>query len=269
VDLVGKKDNPEVQEDMWKAHMDCKRRLLTHILHYYGQDFNENVLTIGFARRAASYKRADLLFSDISRLKALASANGGLQLVFSGKAHYQDANGISIIEKILKLKESGELDGTGIKIAFIEDYDMEVGEMITSGSDVWLNNPQAPREASGTSGMKAAMSGVLNLSTRDGWWYEERSGGLGGWSIGPRIESGFKQALDEPLNNIDAEDLYNVLGHQVMPQWRRAFIDHSDAARAEWISRMIATIGHNGAYFSGSRMMQEYVEQHYSHFLAA
>jgi starch phosphorylase len=157
------------KQEVWEAHVEEKRWLVQHVNHETDVGMDVNALTIGFARRAATYKRADLLFQDLERLKSIASKIGALQVVYSGKAHPQDGGGKELIKKIFQGKE---LLKNEIKIAYLENYDLELGKMITSGVDVWLNTPQLPLEASGTSGMKAALNGVPSLSILDGWWIE-------------------------------------------------------------------------------------------------
>ena len=143
---------------------------------------DSDVFTIGFARRAATYKRADLLFSDIERLEAIATQHGGLQIVYAGKAHPQDEAGKEQIQRIFHARD---LLRDKIKIAYLTNYSMEIGKMMTAGVEVWLNTPQPPMEASGTSGMKAAVNGVPSFSVLDGWWIEGCIEGVTGWSIGP------------------------------------------------------------------------------------
>ncbi len=140
-----------------------------------------NILTVGFARRATTYKRGDLLFTDIERLKGISSGVGSFQVIYAGKAHPKDQGGKELMKRIFQAKEQLKHD---VKIAYLENYDMKLGMMITSGVDLWLNTPQPPMEASGTSGMKAALNGVPNLSVLDGWWIEGHIEGVTGWSIG-------------------------------------------------------------------------------------
>ncbi|MFQ5865682.1 MAG: alpha-glucan family phosphorylase, partial [bacterium] len=167
-------------EEIWKAHMVAKGKLLRVVEDATETKMDLNRLTIGFARRAAAYKRADLLFHDLERLAKIAK--GKVQFIFAGKAHPKDEPGKQLIQKVFNAIENlkGQVD-----IAYLENYDMNLGGVITAGVDVLLNNPQRPREASGTSGMKAAHNGVLNFSVLDGWWIEGCIEGVTGWAIGP------------------------------------------------------------------------------------
>src|SRR4030095_13990925 len=145
-----------------------------------------DVLTLGFARRATAYKRIDLLFQDIERLQQLAAHTGGFQVIYAGKAHPQDQTGKELIKRIYEVKDALK---DHIKIAYLANYDLALGALLTAGVDVWLNTPQPPLEASGTSGMKAALNGVPSLSVLDGWWIEGCIVGATGWSIGARFDT--------------------------------------------------------------------------------
>lgn len=169
-----------------------------------------DVFTIGFARRAATYKRANLLFSDLEWLKAIAGDHGGLQIIYAGKAHPRDEAGKEQIQRVFHARDL--LHGE-IKLAYLRNYSMEIGKMMTAGVDVWLNTPQPPMEASGTSGMKAAVNGVPSLSVLDGWWIEGCIEGITGWSIGPS-DGGANVSAD---HGKDAVSLYDKLEHLVMP----------------------------------------------------
>ena len=168
------------EEELWAAHIEAKKVLIDFVNSETNAGMDYDTLTIGFARRATAYKRADLIFSDIERLERIAS--GKIQLVYSGKAHPKDDHGKWLIEKIHVIKE--KLKGK-IKIAYLKNYDMEKALKLVSGVDIWLNTPLRPHEASGTSGMKAAHNGVMNFSVLDGWWIEGHIEGFTGWSIGP------------------------------------------------------------------------------------
>ena len=233
------------KQQVWQAHANAKKQLL----HYVNQECNAgmdgDVFTLGFARRAATYKRADLLFSDIERLKAIVSQHGGLQIVYAGKAHPQDEAGKEQIQRVFHARE---LLRDKIKIAYLTNYSMEIGKMMTAGVDVWLNTPQPPMEASGTSGMKAAVNGVPSLSVLDGWWIEGCIEGVTGWSIG---------APDGQTANHtqDAASLYEKLEQIVMPLYyggRDAFLDV-----------MRHAIALNGSFFNTHRMLQQYVVKAY------
>jgi len=171
--------HPIPDKEIWAAHQKAKKELIDHVNSATGSDMDYETLTIGFARRATAYKRADLLFSDIERLEKIA--NGKIQIIYAGKAHPKDTVGKELIERIFSFRD--KLKGK-IKITFLPNYNMASALKLVSGVDIWLNTPQRPMEASGTSGMKAAHNGVPHLSTLDGWWIEGHNEGLTGWSIG-------------------------------------------------------------------------------------
>ena len=183
-------DIPE--SEIAAAHTESKRVLFRAIAERTVHSFNENVFTIGFARRAATYKRADLLFQDTEKLESIAREFGGLQIIYSGKAHPHDDPGKSIIRHVVEV--ASRLNSNDLKIIYLENYAWELGAQLTSGVDLWLNNPQRPYEASGTSGMKAAMNGVPSLSILDGWWIEGCIEGFTGWAIEDR-ETAAERAL--------------------------------------------------------------------------
>ncbi|MFQ6112721.1 MAG: alpha-glucan family phosphorylase, partial [bacterium] len=234
-------------EEIWKAHMVAKGKLLRLVQGATKIKMDLNRLTIGFARRAAAYKRADLLFHDLERLTNIAKNK--VQFVFAGKAHPKDEPGKQLIQKVFQAMENlkGKVD-----IAYLENYDMNLGASITAGVDVWLNTPRRPREASGTSGMKAAHNGVLNLSVLDGWWIEGCVEGVTGWAIGPKPNEENLADYDESL---DVEDLYNKLEHVIIPMYYER--------RSEWIRMMKNTIVINASYFNTHRMIKEYAFRAY------
>jgi len=234
-------------EELWDAHMGAKRLLLDFVKEKTGVQMSPDILTIGSARRATAYKRADLIFSDIERLERIAS--GKLQIVFSGKAHPKDDPGKNLIEKIFAVKNKLK---NKIKIAYIENYDMSIALKIISGVDIWLNTPLRPREASGTSGMKAAHNGVINFSVLDGWWIEGHIEGFTGWSIGPNPT---ETKLIENMDTKDAVDLYEKLENNIIPLF------YND--RNGWIRMMQNAIGKNAYYFNCHRMMRRYVTEAY------
>jgi starch phosphorylase len=238
------------EEELWTAHIDAKKVLIDFVNSETKADMDYDTLTIGFARRATAYKRADLIFSDIDRLERIAS--GKIQLVYSGKAHPKDDYGKWLIEKIHVIKE--RLKGK-IKITYLKNYDMEKALKLVSGVDVWLNTPLRPHEASGTSGMKAAHNGVINFSVLDGWWIEGHIEGFTGWAIGP---SPTETMLTEDVNAMDkrdADDLYNKLDAIIIPTY------YND--RHTWIRMMQNAIGKNAYYFNSHRMMRRYVTEAY------
>jgi len=234
-------------EEIWEAHMAAKRALIDQVNSTTGLGMDYDTLTIGFARRATAYKRANLLLSDHERLRKIGK--GKLQVIYAGKAHPRDGDGKRNIEEICR--RAREI-GSDIKMTYLPNYDMALASKLISGVDVWLNTPMRPREASGTSGMKAAHNGVLNFSVLDGWWIEGHIEGYTGWSIGPSpTESSLVKTLDE----VDANDLYDKLEKLVIP----TFYDN----RERWIKMMENSIGKVAYYFNTHRMMRRYVTEAY------
>lgn len=234
-------------EEIWEAHMVAKRALIDHVNEATGIDMDYDTLTIGFARRATSYKRANLLLSDLERLRKIGK--GKLQIIYAGKAHPRDGDGKRNIEEICR--KAKELGGD-IKMVYLPNYIMDLAAKLVSGVDVWLNTPMRPREASGTSGMKASHNGVLNFSVLDGWWIEGHIEGYTGWSIGP---SPTESSLVKTLDKVDADDLYEKLEKLVIP----TFYDDRD----RWIKMMENSIGKVAYYFNTHRMMRRYVTEAY------
>ena len=220
-----------------------------------------DVLTIGIARRFAAYKRNDLVLSDLERLRAIAT-RGPLQIVFSGKAHPEDGDGKAMIGHVLEVAAASAATPGDVTVVFLEDYGMGLGRLLCSGSDVWLNTPSPPNEASGTSAMKAALNGVPSLSTLDGWWIEGCVEGVTGWAIGSAGEKGASSlgaqssdgsATSDPSQ--DADRLYEVLGEHVVPAY------YKDPAGLVWMGRNAISL--NGSFFSAHRMVDEYVRRVY------
>jgi starch phosphorylase len=235
-------------DELWKAHLKAKQDLAAFVKEKTGVELDTSELTIGCARRATAYKRATLVFSDVERVKSI-NKKGSLQLVFAGKAHPRDESGKIIIKEIHVNKA---LLTDEVKIAYLEDYDIDTAAKLTSGVDVWLNTPLPPLEASGTSGMKAAHNGVLNFSVQDGWWVEGCIEGVTGWSIGPPPN----ELIDESQRrNRELQDLYNKLEYLVVP----TFYTNRDA----WIGMMENSIGKIAYYFNSHRMMRRYVTEAY------
>ena len=231
-------------EEIWNAHYEAKKKLIDFVNERTKIGMDPEILTIGFARRAATYKRADLIFRDKERLKKIYDSVGKFQLIFAGKAHPNDSEGKELIKKIWN--DIKELQNH-IKIVYLENYEMFLAKLLTSGCDVWLNTPKRPREASGTSGMKASLNGVLNFSVLDGWWLEGHIEDLTGWSIGPRP----KDVEEEGDENKDIEDLYNKLEKKVIPTYYNN--------RDKWKSMMAHSIAINGSFFNTQRMVSQYV----------
>lgn len=222
---------------LWRAHMAAKRRLLKAIQERTGAQLDERKLLIGFARRAAAYKRSDLIFQRPDVIEPLLQS-GQVQIVFAGKAHPDDRAGQSIISHLVQM--AARFPNS---VVFIPNYDMEIARLLVSGCDVWLNNPQRPLEASGTSGIKAAMNGVLNLSILDGWWPEGCWHGSTGWQIGGGYEG-------PGQHQHDLVSLYDVLMNEVMPTFYKD--------RPKWISMMRESIEMACTRFSSDRMLMEY-----------
>jgi starch phosphorylase len=235
------------EEEVWKAHQAAKMRLFARVLEETGAEFDADVLTIGFARRAATYKRADLLFTDVKKLLDVGS--GQVQLIFAGKAHPHDEPAKDIIKRIISI--SKEI-GAAIPTVFLENYNMELAQVLTAGVDLWLNTPIRPREASGTSGMKCVHNGVMNFSVLDGWWIEGWVEGVTGWSIGPVPTEVDLIEYDETQ---DAMDLYNKLKEKIIPMYYNE--------RRQWITMMKHTIALNASYFNTHRVVKEYCEKAY------
>src|SRR3989338_1065586 len=222
-------------DELWAAHIEAKKRLFDYIKDTTGVEMSPDILTIGFARRATAYKRADLLFSDINRLKQIAKT-GKIQIIYAGKSHSNDHPGKELIHRIHNYIK--ELKGT-IDIVYLKNYNMDIALKLVSGVDIWLNTPLRPREASGTSGMKAAHNGVINFSVLDGWWIEGHIEGYTGWAIGP-VPS--EVTLTENLDTKDADDLYTKLGKTIIPMFYNN--------RHTWIRMMQNAIGKNAYSFT-------------------
>jgi starch phosphorylase len=235
-------------EEIWAVHMEAKKDLAAFISSETGIEMDPEILTLGFARRATAYKRADLLFSDIERLKRIGA--GKIQVVYAGKAHPKDDTGKMLIEKIVAIEE--RLRGS-IKVVYLKNYNMDMALKLVSGVDVWLNTPLRPLEASGTSGMKAAHNGVPNFSVLDGWWIEGHIEGFTGWAIGPQPSE--NKIAESSMDTRDAEDLYYKLENILIPTY------YGD--RRTWVRIMQNAIGKNAYYFNSHRMMRRYVTEAY------
>jgi starch phosphorylase len=241
-------------EDLWAAHRNAKERLLRFVAATRGvRELDPDVLTIGFARRFATYKRADLLFSSPERLASLlADSERPIQVLVAGKAHPADEAGKDLIQLVVEFGREPTAFG---RVVFLEDYEMTLARRLVQGVDLWLNTPRRPHEASGTSGMKAALNGVLNCSILDGWWAEAYSPACGFAIGGPEV-----QASDEAQDEADAQALYTVLEEQVIP----AFYERDQAGLPQhWIALMRESIAELGPRFGTARMAAEYVERLY------
>jgi len=240
-------------EDLWAAHRGAKERLLEFAAATRGaRELDADVLTIGFARRFATYKRASLLFSRPDRLaRLLADPERPIQVLVAGKAHPADEDGKDLIQLVVDFAREPMAAG---RVVFLEDYEMTLARRLVQGADVWLNTPQRPLEASGTSGMKAALNGVLNCSILDGWWAEAYSPACGFAIGGPEVEG------DPRQDEADADALYAVLEEQVLP----AYYERDEAGLPHrWIALMRESIAELGPRFGTARMAAEYVERLY------
>lgn len=231
--------------EIWKLHQENKKQLIQFIYARTGVKLKQDALLIGFSRRAVPYKRSDFIFSDKSKIHQLFQT-GKLQIVFSGKAHPLDDNGKQIVANIVALTKQYPKS-----VVFLENYDMTIGSMFVRGSDVWLNNPRRPQEASGTSGMKAAMNGVLNLSILDGWWPEACQHGINGWQIG----DGYENKNENKLDAHDQKALYKVLLGEVLPTYYKN--------KKKWVEMMKQSVLSTYKQFAMKRMLEEYYEKLY------
>lgn len=227
--------------DLWQPHQGAKQSLLDYIQKHTGQKLNPDILLVGFARRAAAYKRSELIFRNTERIDKLLR-EGKLQLIFSGKAHPNDQAGKDIIQQLVNMDRR-----YGDQVVFLENYNMEIAKLMIQGCDIWLNNPRRPLEASGTSGMKAAMNGVLNLSIMDGWVPEGPQHGISGWHIEHADE-----APEQERDEIEMQHLYRTLTEEVIPTY------YHD--RTRWTEMMRASIDMSRWQFSSHRMVREYYD---------
>jgi starch phosphorylase len=226
------------------AHAEAKKAMIAEIATRTAVTLDPKVFTIGFARRATPYKRADLMFTDPTRLAEIANAVGPIQIVFGGKAHPNDGGGKDLIRRIHEAAVA--LQGQ-ITVVYVENYEMEIAAMIVAGVDLWLNNPMKPLEASGTSGMKAALNGVPSLSVLDGWWIEGHVEGVTGWSIG--------DAETEGDQSKDANEIYLKLERVILPLYYGLPFAYAEVMRA--------SIALNGSFFNTQRMVEQYVRNAY------
>jgi starch phosphorylase len=239
--------------EIWEAHMQAKLELIRYVNGETNVGMDSNSLTVGFARRSTTYKRPALLFDDLDRLNGIASSLGSLQLVFAGKAHPQDVPGKELIKRLFGVKKAL---GDQVKFAFLEDYDMDLAKKLVAGVDLWLNTPEPPREASGTSGMKAAINGVPSLSVLDGWWLEGCIEGVTGWSIGER-ESSVPEpgSHQQDSRRDDMNSLYQKLEEVIVPIFYQR--------RDQFIEVMAHAIALNGSFFNTQRMLHQYLLKAY------
>src|ERR1700761_3542905 len=225
-----------------KAHAQSKRNLIDAVAERTGVSLRSNVFTIGFARRVATYKRADPLLTDPEQLVRCAEKFRGLQILFSGKAHPHDEPGKKLIQEIFEI--AARLESDALKIVYLENYEWKLASMLTAGVDLWLNTPRRPFEASGTSGMKAALNGVPSLSVLDGWWIEGWVDGVTGWAI-----------PDSDTSEQEVASLHDRLESTILPLYYQN--------PEQWHTIMRSTIALNGSFFNTHRMLQEYISNAY------
>lgn len=226
------------------AHTEAKKEFIAEVSERTGVELDANIFTLGFARRATPYKRADLMFTDTTRLSHIADKIGPMQIVFGGKAHPHDGGGKDLIRRIHKAAE--ELKGK-VNVVYLEDYEMAIAAKMVAGVDVWVNNPMKPLEASGTSGMKAALNGVPSLSVLDGWWIEGHVEGVTGWSIGSDESEGDQ--------SMDAQDMYLKLERVILPLFYGLPFAYAEVMRS--------AIALNGSFFNTQRMVEQYIRNAY------
>ena len=231
--------------DIRAAHLVAKNDFLAEVAEQTSIELDPKVFTIGFARRATPYKRADLMFADTQRLAEIAQTSGPIQIIFGGKAHPHDGGGKDLIRRIHRAAE--ELKGR-VSVVYLENYEMAIAAKMVAGVDLWVNNPMKPLEASGTSGMKAALNGVPSLSVLDGWWIEGHVEGVTGWSIG----SNESEAVDQSK---DAQDLYLKLERVILPLFYGLPFAFAEVMRS--------SIALNGSFFNTQRMVEQYVRNAY------
>ena len=232
-------------EEILKAHALAKQALMAEVQKRMGVQLDEKVLTLGFARRAATYKRADLLFSKADHLRWIAQNVGPIQVIYGGKAHPADSGGKEVIRRIFQAADTLK---DVVKIVYVPDYNWTWAPLLYSGVDLWLNTPKRPQEASGTSGMKACLNGVPSLSIQDGWWVEGCFEGITGWEIGHGTET---------MENEDAEanSLYAKLETVIIPMFYGRPRDYATVMRS--------AIAINGSFFNTQRMVSQYISNAY------
>ncbi|HEY3118562.1 MAG TPA: alpha-glucan family phosphorylase [Chloroflexota bacterium] len=232
-------------EEILEAHLEAKSALLAEVERRTGQALSSTIFTLGYARRATAYKRADLLFSDLDRLERIVNRVGPIQVIYGGKAHPSDEGGKDIIRRIFQAAEALK---DNITVIYLEEYDMALGRLMVSGVDLWLNTPLKPMEASGTSGMKASLNGVPSFSVLDGWWIEGHVEGVTGWSIGD--EAGPESQPEE-----EVASLYEKLEFIILPMLYERPMEYAKVMRA--------SIALNGSFFNAQRMLLQYIENAY------
>jgi glycogen phosphorylase len=231
--------------EIQQAHAEAKHSLLDEVKRRCDTQLDPAALTLGFARRAATYKRSDLLFTDLDRLRRIVRQVGPLQVVYGGKAHPRDEGGKAVIRRVY---EAAAALGESLRVVYLEDYDLALAKILCSGADLWLNTPRKPEEASGTSGMKAALNGVPSLSILDGWWLEGHWEGTTGWSIGEDGDSPSDPARE-------ATSLYDKLEYVILPLFYSRALAFAETMRS--------AIALNGSFFNAQRMVGQYLQNAY------
>jgi starch phosphorylase len=238
------------KREIWLAHRQAKQELIARVNLIDPVGMNPDVFTIGFARRMTPYKRADLLFLDSARLVDIAAKSGPFQIIYAGKAHPHDQAGKDIIKHLYQIKAVLK---DKIKIVYLEEYSIDLARTLIAGVDLWLNTPQPPLEASGTSGMKAALNGVPSLSGMDGWWVEGCIEGVTGWAISQDLGLENMENMDKRL--VDAQSLYSKLEMIIIPM----FYNEED----RYAEVMRSAIAINGSFFNTERMLNQYIAKAY------
>jgi starch phosphorylase len=231
-------------DEIRRTHAKAKQTMLDEVQKQTGVQLDPNVLMLGFARRASTYKRADLLFQDTERLKRITASVGPIQVIYGGKAHPQDEGGKALIHRVFDASRTLQ---DSVRVVYIENYDWHWGQLLTSGVDLWLNTPMRPQEASGTSGMKAALNGVPSFSVLDGWWIEGHIEGVTGFAIGSR------EIVEDPASEVNS--LYEKLEHTILPMFYRKPDSFANLRRS--------AIAFNGSFFNTQRMVTQYVYNAY------
>ena len=248
--LVGAVSIPS--EELWRAHAATKQLLLSHIENRTGLRLSADVMTVCVAKRITGYKRNGMILSDTERLERIVNEKGAVQIIMAGRTHPKDGNAKGMLGDVVRKADLLNRNGGKVKVAVLENYDIEAAKLLVAGCDVWLNNPRRPLEACGTSGMKAAMNGVLNLSINDGWWLEGGIDGVNGWGFGQRPEWG---DLSESNDREDQDALFSKLSSEVLPVY------YGD--RERWIGMQKRSVATVGPLFNSYKMVEDYVSKVY------
>lgn len=232
-------------DEVRSAHSAAKGRLIEEVASRTGTRLDPGAFTIGFARRSTAYKRGGMLFEDIERLRQISGETGPVQVVYAGKAHPRDESGKALIRQVF---EAARALGSAVPVAYLADYDMDLARVLCSGVDLWLNTPQKPQEASGTSGMKAALNGVPSLSVLDGWWVEGCVEGVTGWAIGDRVAR-----VSDHVS--ETRSMYDKLQYVIVPTFY--------LRQGEFLEIMRSAISLNGSFFNAQRMLIQYIQNAY------